>query len=151
VTCEAGHHRLEKRRFFSVPVEQVFPQARIKQWSGLQTLVIEESSRTLWNKTTPSLRFFLSSLKPEFPDFPASIRSHWGVENQLHWCLDVLFNSDDSRIRKDHAPRNMSILRRLALNLLRQDTSKSSLKMKRYQAGLDNNFLLQILSHSSLF
>jgi predicted transposase YbfD/YdcC len=144
VTCEAGHHRLEKRRFFSVPVEQVFPQARIKQWRGLQTLVIEESSRTLWNKTTHSLRFFLSSLKPEFSDFPASIRSHWGVENQLHWCLDVLFKEDDSRLRKDHAPRNMSILRRLALNLLRHDTTKSSLKMKRYQAGLDNNFLLQM-------
>lgn len=151
LTCEAGHHRIEKRRFFSVPVEQVFSTTRIKQWRGLQTLVIEESSRTLWNKTTHSLRFFLSSLKPEFPDFPASIRSHWGVENQLHWCLDVLFQEDDSRIRKDHAPRNMSILRRLALNLLRQDTSKGSLKMKRYQAGLDNNFLFQVLSNSGLF
>ena len=56
--------------------------AKIAQWSGLQTLVIEQSSRTLWNKTTHSLRFFLSSLKPEFANFPASIRSHWGIENQ---------------------------------------------------------------------
>lgn len=150
-SCEAGHHRLEKRCFFSVPVKEVFSAAKIAQWSGLQTLVIEQSSRTLWNKTTHSLRFFLSSLKPEFPNFPTSIRSHWGIENQLHWCLDVIFAEDDSRIRKDHAPRNISLLRRLALNLLRQDSSKGSLKMKRYRAGLDNAFLLHILSHSSMF
>lgn len=149
--CEAGHHRIEKRCFFSVPAEQVFEQARIKQWAGLQTLVVEQSSRQLWNKTTQSLRFFLSSLEPNFANFPSAIRSHWGVENQLHWCLDVIFAEDDSRIRQDHAPQNMTILKRLALNLLRQDTSKGSLKMKRYQAGLNNNFLLQLLSNSNLF
>ena len=77
--------------------------------------------------------------------------SHWGVENQLHWCLDVLVAEDNSRIRQDNAPRNMTILRRLALNLFRQDTSKGSLKMKRYQAGLNNKFLLQILTNSGLF
>lgn len=151
LTCEAGHNRLEKRRFWQVPVEEVFSPAKIAQWDGLQTLVIEESCRHLWNQTTRSVRFFLSSLNPQFPHFPASIRSHWGVENQLHWCLDVVFSEDDSRIRKDHSPRNMTILRRLALNLLRQDTAKGSLKMKRYRAGLDNNFLLQILSHSGIF
>lgn len=113
--------------------------------------MIEQSSRTLWNKTTHSRRFFLSSLKPEFSDFPVAIRSHWGIENQLHWCLDVVFAEDDSRIRKDHAPRNMSLLKRLALNLLRQHGSKDSLKMKRYRAGLDNAFLLQLLSHSGMF
>ena len=149
--CEAGHHRIEKRCFVSVPAEQVFEPSRIEQWAGLQTLVVEHSSRQLWNKTTQSLRFFLSSLPPDFPNFPSAIRSHWGVENQLHWCLDVIFAEDDSRIRQDHAPRNMSLLRRLALNLLRQDTSRGSLKMKRYQAGLNNNFLLQILSNSNLF
>ena len=151
VSCEIGHHRIEKRKFWQVPVEQVFSPSRIKQWAGLKTLIVEESNRILWNKTTSSIRFFLSSLDPEFEHFPASIRSHWGVENQLHWCLDVLFAEDGSRIRKDNAPQNMTILRRLALNLLRQDTSKGSLKMKRYQAGLDNNFLLQILANSGIF
>ena len=146
VICDTGHHRIEKRKFWQGPVEQVFSPARIKQWAGLRTLVVEESHRLLWNKKTSSIRFFLSSLDSDFEHFPTSIRSHWGIENQLHWCLDVLFAEDNSRIRKDHAPRNMTILRRLALNLLRQDTSKGSLKMKRYQAGLDNNFLLQILA-----
>lgn len=149
--CEAGHHRLERRKFWQVPVEQVFSQKRIKQWAGLRTLVIEESHRSLWNKQTSSRRFFLSSKEPQFEHFSTSIRNHWGIENQLHWCLDVVFAEDDCRLRKDNAPRNMTILRRLALNLLRQDTAKGSLKMKRYQAGLDNNFLLQILANSSLF
>lgn len=151
VICEAGHHRLEKRKFWQVPVEQVFSDKRIKQWVGLRTLIVEESSRSLWNKHTSSRRFFFSSKEPEFKHFSTAIRSHWGIENQLHWCLDVIFREDDSRIRKDNAPRNMTILRRLALNLLRQDTAKGSLKMKRYRAGLDNNFLLQLLANSNLF
>ncbi|MEM8721934.1 MAG: ISAs1 family transposase [Cyanobacteria bacterium P01_G01_bin.39] len=82
--CEAGHHRIEKRYLVSVPVEQVFDPKRIKQWEGLQTLIVEQSSRQLWNKTTYSTRFFLSSLEPGFANFPDSIRSHWGVENQLY-------------------------------------------------------------------
>ena len=167
-TCEAGHHRIEKRRFFAVSADQVFDHKRIKQWVGLKTLIVEQSSRQLWNKTTHSTRFFLSSLKPDFTDFPNSIRSHWGVENQCSayaqivvrrlvrltphaWCLDVVFSEDDSRIRKDHAPRNMTVLKRLALNLLRHDNSQGSLKMKRYRAGLNNNFLLHILSNSGIF
>lgn len=71
--CEAGHHRIEKRRFFSVPADQVFDPHRIKQWAGLKTLIVEQSIRQLWNKTTHSTRFFLSSLKPDFAGFPNSI------------------------------------------------------------------------------
>ncbi len=80
--CEAGHHRIEKRRFYAVLADQVFDPKRIKQWAGLKTLIVEQSIRQLWNKTTHSTRFFLSSLQPDFTDFPISIRSHWGVENQ---------------------------------------------------------------------
>ena len=103
---EAGHHRIEQRCFVSVPAEQVFDSDRLKQWTGLQTLIVEQSSpkgyrfayRQLWNKTTHSTRFFLSSLAADFDGearcfasslcnrhvahFPDSIRSHWGVENQ---------------------------------------------------------------------
>lgn len=147
----AGHHRIEQRQFWQVPVELVFPPSHIKQWTGLKTLVIERSRRVLWNKETESLRFFLSSLPPDFSRFPDCIRSHWEIENSLHWCLDVVFAEDASRIRKDHAPRNMSVIRRLALNLLRQHSSRDSLKMKRYKAALNNNFLLSILQESSIF
>lgn len=83
VTCEAGHHRIEKRRWEQVPVDEVFPATRIKQWAGLKTLVIEESQRSLWNQTTCCVRFFLSSLTPDFPDFPSSIRSHWGARKSI--------------------------------------------------------------------
>lgn len=99
---------------------------------------------------TAETRFFISSVDADAYTLAGYIRSHWGIENQLHWCLDVVFSEDKSRIRKDHAPRNFSFLRRLALNLLRQEPSKSSLKMKYYRASLDNNFLLQILSASLL-
>jgi predicted transposase YbfD/YdcC len=147
----AGHHRIEERQFWQVPVELVFPESQIKKWTGLKTLVVERSRRVLWNKETHCLRFFLSSLPPDFSQFPHCIRSHWEIENSLHWCLDVVFAEDASRIRKDHAPHNMSIIRRLALNLLRQHSSRDSFKMKRYKAALNNDFLLSILQQSSIF
>lgn len=73
----------------------------------------------------------------------------WGIENQLHWCLDVVFGEDNSRIRQGHSARNMSLMRRFTLNLLRQEnSSKASLTMKRYKAAMDNGFLLKILADS---
>ncbi len=151
IQVEAGHHRTEKRQFWQVPAALVFPVPLLKQWAGLQTLVIEQSHRQLWNQQTQGLRFFLSSLPPDFTDFPACIRAHWQIENSLHWCLDVVFAEDASRIRNGHSPHNLSVLRRLALNFLRQYPSKDSLKMKRYKAALNNDFLLSLLQHSSFF
>lgn len=79
--------------------------------------------------------------------FAQSVRSHWGIENQLHWILDVAFNEDASRIRKDHAPANFALIRHIAVNLLRQDTSvKVGLKAKRLKAGWDNDYLSRILA-----
>lgn len=145
---ETGHHRIESRSIWQIPAVQVFAKEQLEQWAGLQSLVVVQSHRRLWNKDTSETRYFLSSLSTDAQTFARYIRAHWGVENQLHWCLDVVFNEDASRIRKDHAPRNMSVLRRLALNLLRQEPSKGSLAMKRYRAGLDDQFMLQILSAS---
>ncbi len=143
---EAGHHRIESRTIWQIPATQVFSEDQLEQWAGLQSLVVVQSQRRLWNKDSTETRYFLSSLSTDAQTFARYIRAHWGVENQLHWCLDVVFQEDASRIRKDHAPRNMSLLRRLALNLLRQEPSKGSLAMKRYRAGLDDQFMLQILS-----
>jgi predicted transposase YbfD/YdcC len=144
--CEAGHHRIESRTVLQFPAAQVFTSAQCKDWAGLQSLVVVQSDRRLWNKDTPETRYFLSSLAVDAVKFARYIRAHWGIENQLHWCLDVVFNEDAARVRKGHAPRNFSLLRRFALNLLRQDTSKGSLAMKRYKAGLDDQFMLQILT-----
>lgn len=123
----------------------------MKAWAGLHTLVGVERTRQLWNKQTREVRFYLSSVQADAETFAGYIRAHWGIETQLHWCLDITFSEDDCRICKDHAPRNMSLLRRMALNLLRQEQSKASLKMKCFRAAMDNHFLLKILLDSGLF
>ncbi|NEO43077.1 MAG: ISAs1 family transposase [Moorea sp. SIO4A3] len=86
-----------------------------------ESMIVIHSSCRLWNKTTTQTRLFISSLKADTEAFAGYIRSHCGIQNQLHWCLDVLFCEDKCRICFDHAPRNLSLLGRLALNLLRQE------------------------------
>ena len=108
------------------------------------------SERRLWNKTTTEARFYLSSLSSNAEKIAGAIRSHWGIENSLHWTLDVTFCEDESRIRKQNSPENFALLRRLAINLLKQEkTSKQSIKMKRYRAAMDNNYLVKILNSAS--
>lgn len=145
-TTESGHHRIESRTLWQVPSHQVFSDEQHQRWRGLQSLVVVRSHRQLWNKDTSQVRFFLSSLDVDARTFAGYVRQHWGIENQLHWCLDVVFREDASRIRCGHAPKNMAVLRRLALNLLRQEPSKASLTMKRYRAGLDDQFMLALLA-----
>jgi predicted transposase YbfD/YdcC len=145
---ESGHHRIETRQVWVFPAEKVFSSSVLSDWSGLQSLVVVRSQRHLWNQTTCEIRFFLSSLDTDAHSFSRYLRAHWGVENSLHWCLDVVFAEDAFRIRTPQAAQNFSCLRRLALNLLRQHPGKESLKMKRYRAGLNNAFLLSILSHA---
>ena len=97
-----------------------------------------------------NLVFTLSSLSSNAEIIADSIRSHWVIENSLHWTLDVTFCEDKTRIRKQNSPENFALLRRLAINLLKQEkTFKQSLKMKRYRAAMDNNYLVQILSSAS--
>lgn len=147
-SVESAHHRLETREVWVFPAQEVFSPSVCSSGSGLQSLVVVRAQRLLWNKTTCETRFFLSSVSADAQSFAGYIRSHWGVENPLHWCLDVVFGEDSSRIRTDNAPRNFSLLRRWALNLLRQHPGRESIKMKRYRAGLDDAFLLDVLSHS---
>ena len=143
---EAGNHRLETRRVWCVPVEQMGRLYQQEQWAGLQTVVIVERTRRLWNETTHEIQFYLSSLEAEAVKIGRAIRQHWGIENQLHWTLDVTFGEDSSRIRRGHGPENLGLLRRLALNALNQEQSfKGSLASKRRRAGWNNDYLLKIL------
>jgi predicted transposase YbfD/YdcC len=147
---EAGHHRVEKRQVWTVDVSELPPLHNQALWSGLKTVVMIVSERRLWNKTTTEARFYLSSLSSNAEKIAGAIRSHWGIENSLHWTLDVTFCEDESRIRKQNSPENFALLRRLAINLLKQEkTSKQSLKMKRYRAAMDNNYLVKILNSAS--
>ena len=147
---EAGHHRVEKRQIWTVAVSELLPLHNQSLWDGLKTVVMVVSERRLWNKTTTEVRFYLSSLASNAEKISQAIRSHWGIENSLHWTLDVTFSEDKSRIRKDHSPENFALIRRLAVNLLKQEKGfKGSLKMKRYLAGMDNNYLVKILDSAS--
>lgn len=148
-TVEAGHHRLETRQVWAVSVSQLPPLHRQSQWLGLTTVVMVKRTRQLWNKTTTQVCFYLSSLQADAARHNQVIRSHWSVENSLHWVLDVTFNEDASRIRQGYAPENIGLLRRLSVNLLKREPSKLSLAMKRYKAGMDNDFLLNILAASA--
>ncbi len=106
-----------------------------------------QSERRLGDRTTTETRYFLSRLPPCARTLLAAVRGHWGIENSLHWTLDMAFREDGSRIRTGQAAHHMAVLRRLALNLLRQEpTAKGGIAAKRKQAGWDEEYLLQVLS-----
>ncbi len=148
-SLEAGHHRIETRQVWAVSVTQLPALHRQSQWEGLSTVIMVKSTRQMWNKTTTEVRFYISSLSADGEEHNRVIRSHWSIENSLHWVLDVTFKEDASRIRLGYASENLSLLRRLSVNLLKREPSRGSLAMKRYKAGLDNEFLLKILAASA--
>ena len=117
-----------------------------EQWSGLQTIVMVERTRHLWNKVTHEVQFYLSSLPADAQNLGHAIRTHWGIENQVHWTLDVTFNEDHCRIRSCNSPRNLALLRRMALNALNQEKSlKRSLRQKMKRAAMNNNYMMTVL------
>jgi predicted transposase YbfD/YdcC len=148
-TVGGEHYRVESRQVWAVSINQLPALHRQKQWHGLTTVIRVCSTRHLWNKTETVVRYYISSLEPNASRHNQVIRSHWGIENSLHWVLDVVFGEDDSRIRTGAAAENLGLLRRLSVNLLKREPSKISLKMKRYQASMNTNFLLKILEASA--
>ncbi len=117
-----------------------------EQWLGLQSIVMIERTRYLWNKVTHEVHFYLSSLPADAHVLGNAIRTHWGIENQVHWTLDVTFNEDNSRIRSCHAPRNFAFLRRMALNALNlEKTLRRSLRQKSRRASMNNDYMMTVL------
>lgn len=144
-TVEKGHGRLENRRYWTLGNTEYLLGA--DEWLGLTAVGLVESERRLGDKTTIEQRYYLLSFAATAEQFAASVRSHWGIENSLHWRLDVAFREDDSRARTGHSPQNLALVRHLALNLLTHETSlKSGLHAKRLRAGWDNAYLLKVLS-----
>jgi len=142
-----GHGRIEIRECWATDASDLLLFIQdYKTWSGLRSLVKITSERRLPNKTEFETRYFISSLPPDPAHLLQVIRAHWQIENAFHWVLDIAFREDESRVRKDHAPRNLALLRRLALNLLNQETSlKVGVKAKRLRAGWDAPYLLKVL------
>ncbi len=144
---ESAHHRIERRQVWSVPIEHLPPLHEAVEWAGLRTIVVVERTRHLWNKTTHQVQFYLSSLPADSPRIGAAIRQHWGIENSQHWVLDVTFGEDTCRVRSLHAPQNLAILRRFALNALnRESTCKRSLKQKSKQTAMNDDYMLKVLA-----
>ena len=145
-TVNGGHGRIEIRRHWLLDGVEHLEDSQL--WVGLKRVGLVEAERRLPGKEpTIERRYYLLSLDGGVERFAQGVRSHWGIENQLHWVLDVAFNEDASRVRKDHAPENLAVIRHVALNLLRQDSSaKGGIKAKRLKAGWDNDYLLRILA-----
>ena len=149
-TVNKGHGRIEIRECWVTDAADVLTFIQdYKAWSGLRSLVKITSERRLPTKTESDTRYLISSLPPDPIRHLQVVRTHWQIENAFHWILDIAFREDESRVRKDHAPRNLALLRRLALNLLKRETSlKIGVKAKRLRAGWDASYLLKVLCSS---
>lgn len=148
---ENDHGRLEKRRYWVTSKMDWFRERG--EWAGLTSVGMVESTREVDGKTSREVRYFISSLPGDNAEkFAGAVRSHWSVENNLHWVLDVAFDEDRSRVRKDNAPQNMAMLRHVALNLLKADTStKVGIKTRRKMAGWSNEYLAHLLGVKGLY
>lgn len=145
-TINKGHGRIEIRRYWLLESVEHLIDSHL--WSGLKRVGLIESERRIKGQP-PSIeqRYYLLSLDGGIERYTQASRSHWGIENQLHWCLDVAFREDDSRIRSGYAPENMTLIRHIALNLLgRENSVKVGKKAKRLRAGWDNDYLAKVLA-----
>ena len=145
---DKGHGRLEIRRC-TVTEDIDWLKEKHSQWKSFRSVVEIESIREIKGNTTIERRYYISSLAAEPKTILNVVRQHWGVENKLHWVLDITFGDDQSRVRKGNAPRNMAIVKKTVLNLLniiKKASPRLSLKRMRKMAGWDNLFLEKVLS-----
>ncbi len=149
-TIEKGHGRIEIRECWVCQLPDVLDFiADYKVWPGLRSLVKIQTERRFPNKVEHDTRYFIASLAATPERLLNIIRSHWQIENQVHWVLDIAFRQDDNRARKDHAPQNLAVLEHIALNLLKQEKSlKVGVKARRLRAGWDLPYLLKVLCPS---
>lgn len=145
-TVDAGHGRVETRRCWTFqPCEAWLPSG--KRWVGLNRIVLVTNRREIAGKISEENRYYISSATDDAQQALAKVRSHWGIENRLHWVLDMNFREDESRIRKDAAPENFAVMRHIALNLLKSDTTlKASIKRKLLRAALDDEYRKTVIS-----
>ena len=143
---DKGHGRIETRRCWCTSDVEWFED--LAKWKGLRSFIAIESTRTVGDQTSTETRYYISSLDgTDAARAAQAVRQHWAIENELHWTLDVVFGEDLSRVRNRNAAHNFSILRRIALNLLKKHPfPKRSLRASRKAAGLDHGYLFRLLT-----
>lgn len=147
-TIDKGHGRLELRRYWTISDPAILQYLDPKGvWVGLRSIGLVEAERRLGSTVSVDRRYYLSSLDGDVAAFAGAVRDHWGVENGLHWILDLAFREDESRVRVGDGAHNLGVLRHIALNLLRRErTAKCGVKAKRLMAGWDTHYLLKVLT-----
>jgi predicted transposase YbfD/YdcC len=144
-TQEQLHGRVEVRRYWHTDAINWMEQKA--DWSGIQSIGMVESERTVGGLTSLEHRYYITSMKPDAKRFGHAVRSQWAVENNLHWTLDIAFREDENRVRKANGAENMAILRHIVLNALKQEPSKHSIKSKRLKSGWDHSYLTKVFSY----
>jgi predicted transposase YbfD/YdcC len=146
-TEEQGHGRSEIRECWSLSDPDCLSSIQnLADWQDLQTVIMVRSERCLGGKQSQETRYYISSLEGDAKQSLRAVRGHWGIENKLHWVLDIAFREDDSRIRKGNGAQNFAVLRHIALNLLKQEkTANCGIKAKRRKAGWDVEYLTKVL------
>ena len=143
-TVDGDHGRIETRTYTAFP-DAAWLQER-HDWPGLKAVVMVESTREIGDKVERETRFYITSLVLLAHALAPIIRSHWAVENSLHWVMDMIFRDDECRVRTDHAPANFTTIKHMAHNLIRKAPGKDSLRLRRKVAAWDDDFLASLIS-----
>lgn len=145
-TKETGHGRQETRSYIQLPVPADLPGLGL--WKGLKSIGVVVSECVRDGEVTDEVRYYISSLEVSVKRFAHAVRSHWGIENSCHWCLDVTYREDESRMREKNLRENFAWLNRLTLSLLKQHPGRESIAMKRRSCGWSDDYLLEVITGS---
>jgi predicted transposase YbfD/YdcC len=146
-TLDKGHGRIEKREYYHS--DEIAALPRVKQFKGAKSIGMVRSTRIIAEQRTTQVRYYISSLEMDAEKLAHAVRSHWSVENNLHWTLDMSFREDDSRMRSGYSAENFAMMRRMALSIMKRDIqSKRSLKGRRRMCSYNDGYLERLLFNS---
>jgi predicted transposase YbfD/YdcC len=146
-TLDKGHGRIEKREYYHS--DEIAALPRVKQFKGAKSIGMVRCTRIIAEERSTATRYYISSLEMDAEKLAHAVRSHWSIENNLHWTLDMSFREDDSRMRSGYSAENFAMMRRMALSIMKRDThSKRSLKGRRRICSYHDKYLEQLLFNS---